>query len=160
MPENQTNPSQPASSAAPQPQAPEAAPQQQVPAQPASPYQQQVPPSGAQQSPYQQPAGGVPPYGQQYAEPMDPATANAPFPRTKRDSNLMLANFVLCVISCVASCWLIFPLAWMIPMTVISWGLYKGKKRNTVAFDVCTLIFVSLIGGILLLIADKNEQYQ
>ncbi len=159
MPDNQTNPGQPTPSAAPQPPAPEAAPQQQAPAQPASPYQQQAASSGAQQSSYGQPAGGAPIYGQQYAEPMDPATANAPFPRTKRDSNLMLANFVLCVVSCVASCWLVIPLAWMIPVTVISWGIYKGTKRNTVAFGVCTLIFTTLIGGILLLIANKDEQY-
>ena len=48
------------------------------------------------------------------------------------------------------------PLAWMIPMTVISWGIYKGTRANTVAFGVCTLIFVDLISGILLLISHKD----
>ena len=46
--------------------------------------------------------------------------------------------------------------AWMIPMTVISWGIYKGTRANTVAFGVCTLIFVDLISGILLLISHKD----
>ena len=69
---------------------------------------------------------------------------------------LRLINFILCVISCVASCWLIVPLAWMVPMTVHSWGIYKGTKANTVAFGVCTLIFTNLIGGILLLVSKKD----
>ena len=45
----------------------------------------------------------------------------------------------------------------MIPMCVRSWGIYKGTKPNTVAFGVCTLIFLSLIGGILLLISKKDR---
>lgn len=52
---------------------------------------------------------------------------------------------------------MIIPLTWMIPMTVHSWGIYKGTKPNTVAFGVCTFIFVSRIGGILLLVADKDQ---
>lgn len=76
---------------------------------------------------------------------------------TDTDRNLRLANFVLCIISTVCACWTIIALAWMIPMTVHSYGIYKGEKPNTVAFGVCTLIFVSLIGGILLLCSNKDE---
>ena len=49
------------------------------------------------------------------------------------------------------------PLAWGIPMTVRSWGVYKGKKPNTVALGVCTLLFLNMISGILLLVAQKDE---
>ena len=49
-------------------------------------------------------------------------------------------------------------LAWMIPMTVHSWGIYKGKRRNTVAFGVCTLIFVNVVSGILLLCSKKDAK--
>ena len=77
-------------------------------------------------------------------------------PMSSTDQTLRLINFILCVISCVASCWLIVPLAWMVPMTVHSWGIYKGTKANTVAFGVCTLIFTNLIGGILLLVSKKD----
>ena len=35
----------------------------------------------------------------------------------------------------------------MIPMTVMSWGIYKGTRANTVAFGVCNLLFVNTIGG-------------
>lgn len=76
---------------------------------------------------------------------------------TESDRTLRLVNFILCVVSTVVCGIAIIPLAWMIPMTVISWGIYKGKKRNTVAFGICTLIFVNLVGGILLLVSHKDE---
>ncbi len=41
-------------------------------------------------------------------------------------------------------------------MTVHCWGIYKGTKPNTTAFSVCTLIFVSIIGGVLLLVSKKD----
>lgn len=73
------------------------------------------------------------------------------------DRGLRLAAFILCIVSTVAVCWAIIPLAWMIPMTVHCYGIYKGTKANTTGFGVCTLIFVSLIGGILLLISKKDR---
>lgn len=73
------------------------------------------------------------------------------------DRGLRLAAFILCILSTVAVCWLIVPLAWMIPMTVHCYGIYKGTKANTTGFGVCTLIFVSLIGGILLLVSKKDR---
>ncbi len=94
-------------------------------------------------------------YQQQIWENPQVAYAQAE-PMSSTDQTLRLINFILCVISCVASCWLIVPLAWMVPMTVHSWGIYKGTKANTVAFGVCTLIFTNLIGGILLLVSKKD----
>ena len=73
------------------------------------------------------------------------------------DKTLRLVAFILNLISTISVGWAIIPLAWMIPMTVISWGIYKGEKRNTVAFGVCTLIFVNLISGILLLVSSKDD---
>ncbi len=116
----------------------------------AEPQGAPVPPA----SPYAQPAQPESPYGQaQY----QPGYVAATYPMNDSDKTLRLINFILCVLSAVACCWLIVPLAWMIPMTVISWGIYKGTKRNTVAFGVCTLIFVNVIGGVLLLCSTKNE---
>lgn len=63
------------------------------------------------------------------------------------DRNLRLAAFILNIISMVALGWTLLPLAWMIPMTVMSWGIYKGARANTVAFGVCNLLFVNTIGG-------------
>jgi len=73
------------------------------------------------------------------------------------DKTLRLIAFILCLLSTVSISWLLIPLAWMIPMTVVSWGIYKGTKNNTVAFGVCTLIFLNLVAGILLLISTKDK---
>ncbi|MBT1174965.1 hypothetical protein JS530_05525 [Bifidobacterium sp. LC6] len=48
-------------------------------------------------------------------------------------------------------------LAWMIPMTLYGWKISTGEKPNTTTFAVCTLIFVNLVSGILLLISEKDE---
>ena len=62
---------------------------------------------------------------------------------TNGDRNLRLTAFILNIISMVALGWTLLPLAWMIPMTVMSWGIYKGTRANTVAFGVCNLLFVN-----------------
>lgn len=72
------------------------------------------------------------------------------------DQTLRLVAFVFCIISTIASAILIVPLIWMIPMSVMCWGIYKGTRANTTAFGVCTLIFVSLVAGILLLVSKKD----
>lgn len=66
---------------------------------------------------------------------------------TNGDRNLRLAAFILNIISMVALGWTLLPLAWMIPMTVMSWGIYKGTRANTVAFGVCNLLFVIPLEG-------------
>ena len=76
---------------------------------------------------------------------------------SESDKTLRLIAFIFNLISTIGLSILIIPLAWMIPMTVISWGIYKGRKANTVAFGVCTLIFVNLISGILLLCSKKDR---
>ncbi len=73
------------------------------------------------------------------------------------DKTLKLVAFIFNLVSTISIGWLLVPLAWMIPMTIISYGIYKGTKKNTTAFGVCTLIFVSLVGGILLLVAKKED---
>ncbi len=80
------------------------------------------------------------------------------YPMTEQDKTLRLVAFVFNVLSCVGFGLLLVPLAWMIPMTVHSWGIYKGNKPNTVAFGVCTLLFLNLIGGIMLLVSKKDDE--
>lgn len=113
-------------------------------AQPAQPY-------GAQSTAYSTPANGQYGAGQAYyQQPMQSAM-------NSNDQNLRMVAFIFCIISTVSVCWAIIPLAWMIPMSVHCWGIYKGTKPNTTAFGVCTLIFVSLVGGILLLVSNKDQ---
>lgn len=72
------------------------------------------------------------------------------------EATLRLVAFIFNIVTTVSVGWLIIPLAWMIPMTVISYGIYKGTKDNTVAFGVCTLIFVNVVSGVLLLVSKKD----
>jgi hypothetical protein len=90
------------------------------------------------------------------AETITPA-AVAPVVATDNDKTLRLVAYILNLISTICIGWTLIPLAWMIPMTIISYGIYKGTKKNTVAFGVCTLLFVNLISGILLLVAKKDD---
>lgn len=92
-------------------------------------------------------------YGQQTAYTTYTSSA-----MSSTDRTLRLVAFIFCVISCVGFAEFIIPLAWMIPMTVISWKIYKGTRANTTAFGVCTLIFVNLISGILLLCSTKDDE--
>lgn len=110
----------------------------------------------ANAQPAQQPSpsagyGGMQPSaGQGYYQQPAPAVVDG------NDQTLRLIAFVFCIISTISVCWAVIPLAWMIPMSVHCWGIYKGTKANTTAFGVCTLIFVSLVAGILLLVSKKD----
>lgn len=44
-------------------------------------------------------------------------------------------------------------------MTVMSWGIYKGTRANTVAFGVCNLLFMNTIflGGGELPVSNKER---
>lgn len=72
------------------------------------------------------------------------------------DQTLRLIAFIFSLISTVTFGLLLVPLIWMIPMTVVCWGVYKGTKANTVAYGVCMLLFVNFISGILLLVSNKD----
>lgn len=50
------------------------------------------------------------------------------------------------------------PLAWCIPMTVHYSRKYKNGESVGTGFKVCTLLFVSLVAGILLLCIPKDNQ--
>lgn len=133
-----------------QPQQPYGAPQQQPYGAPQQPYGGQQQPYGAPQQPYY----GAP--GQPYVPPQAPGYNPGPQQPQGNDATLRLIAFVLNIICTVSVCWLIIPLAWMIPMTIHSYGIWKGTKANTTAFAVCDLIFVSMISGILLLVSTKD----
>lgn len=116
-------------------------------------YQQGYQPGQAYQQPqstYQQPS-----YGASYT---------TTYALSSTDSTLRLIAFVFNVLtlcSVTVSGLVTFgigliPLAWVIPMTVVCWKVYKGERPNTVAFGVCTLLFVNLVSGILLLCSSKE----
>lgn len=104
------------------------------------------------EQPYTPPQYNQPSYQQPYQQ-----SYVAPSYTNDTDRTLRLIAFILNVVTCIGWAFTIIPLAWMIPMTVHSWGIYKGTKPNTVAFGVCTLIFLNLISGILYLVSTKDQ---
>ncbi|PPE06813.1 hypothetical protein [Mesoplasma corruscae] len=85
----------------------------------------------------------------------------------KNQDRILLAkiSFVFMIITTILIGWLIIPLFWMIPMTVVNnriiKQLEKGEEKSFIVFSICTLIFANVISGILLLLAevlnDENE---
>ncbi|QTU84090.1 DUF2510 domain-containing protein [Xiamenia xianingshaonis] len=99
---------------------------------------------GYAQPTYPQPGYGQPGYAQTYGA------------ENSSDATLRLVAFILNVVSTVSVGWAIIPLAWMIPICVRSWNIYKGTRPNTTAFGVVDLIFGNLVAGILLLVSKKE----
>lgn len=76
----------------------------------------------------------------------------------KEKTNMKLAAFILNLITTITCGILLIPLIWMIPMTIKSYKIYKGEEEITTGFAICDLLFVDIISGILLLIAqDENS---
>lgn len=106
----------------------------------------------------QQPPAYQPPRpADEEPQPVSAQVVSQPTGVTESDTTLRLIAFILSLISTISVGWLIIPLLWMVPMTIISWGIYKGTKRNTTAFGVCTLLFLNFIAGILLLVSKKDR---
>lgn len=80
------------------------------------------------------------------------------YPMTSSDRTTRLVAFIFALIATCGGAIFILPLAWGIPMTVRTWNIYKGRKPNTLCFDVCSLIFMSLITGVLLLMTTRDEK--
>ena len=71
-------------------------------------------------------------------------------------SGLKIAAKVFMVIGTVCMAFLyLIPLCWCLPMTIIYFGRVNRGEKISVAFKVCSLIFVNIIAGILML-CDKD----
>ena len=76
--------------------------------------------------------------------------------QTENSSLKTLAN-VFMIVGCVFSA-LVFliSLCWTIPMTIAYRDSVKNNQPVSTSFKVCTLIFVSLIAGIIMLCDNDN----
>lgn len=70
---------------------------------------------------------------------------------------MKLAAFILCLLTTIATGWCLIPLCWCIPMTIKVYKAYKGTTTLSTGFNVCVLLFVNLIAGILLLCDPDNK---
>ncbi len=77
--------------------------------------------------------------------------------RAKRNeaSGLQLAAKILMIVGAVTTGWCLIPLAWTIPMTVSYCNKIKNNEPVSTGFKICSLLFVSVIAGILMLCNDE-----
>ena len=83
-------------------------------------------------------------YQSQYGQPVQP-------------TGLQTAAKVLMIIGTVIAASAIIPLAWCIPMTVSYCKKIKTGQPVSTGFKVCSLLFVSVIAGILMLCDNGND---
>ena len=66
-------------------------------------------------------------------------------------NSLQLAAKVFMVIGTIFMGFFLIPLIWCIPMTISYFEKVKKGEKVSTAFKVCSLLFVSLLGGIFML---------
>ncbi len=71
---------------------------------------------------------------------------------------MKLGAFVLCLISTILMGIAIIPLIWCIPMTIKVYRAYKDNDFPSMRFNICVLLFVNIIAGILLLIDNEYPE--
>lgn len=84
------------------------------------------------------------------------AVANVPAAHAApRSSGTITATKVFLIISCIFQGIYIIPLAWCLPITISYFKKIKNNQPIGTGLKVCTLLFVNLIAGILML-CDNN----
>lgn len=64
---------------------------------------------------------------------------------------------VFMVICTICRGFALIPLAWCIPMTISVFNSINNKKPIGIGMKICTLLFVGLVPGILLLCRKEND---
>lgn len=78
-------------------------------------------------------------------------------PQQSSTTDLKTITKVFMVIGCVLSAfYFLIPLCWTLPMTIVYFNKVKEHQPIGTGFKVCTLLFVSLIAGILMLCDKEN----
>ena len=74
--------------------------------------------------------------------------------RAHQDDTLDIIIKVFMILGCISLGWMIIPLAWCIPMTVITFRKINDGESLDTGLKICTLLFVSLVAGICMLCRD------
>lgn len=109
----------------------------------------------AQTAPVQEPAPVIqnvqPAVQQPVAQPATTYSQNDQFQAIDDNNTLKTVIKVFLILGCVAQGWMIIPLAWCIPMTVVLFKKMNNRQPIGMGLKICTLLFVSLVSGICLL---------
>ena len=71
------------------------------------------------------------------------------------DETMSTVIKIFLILGCIAQGWMLIPLAWCIPMTVSYFGKVKNHEKMGMGFKICTLLFVSVVAGILMLCDEE-----
>ena len=64
---------------------------------------------------------------------------------------------IFMIIGCIATGWSLIPLIWTIPLTVHVFRKLNNKEPIGIGVKICTLLFVNLVAGIMLLCMNEIE---
>lgn len=88
---------------------------------------------------------------------VDPNFAQTASAKTESSTLKTIAKIFM-LLGCILSVFSFFiPLCWTIPMTVHYWKAVENKQPVSTGFKVCSLLFVSLIAGVLMLCDNDNQ---
>ena len=73
------------------------------------------------------------------------------------DDGLAVASKIFLILACILQGWMILPLAWCLPITISVCNKMKRGEPVGTGLKICALLFVSLIGGILLLCRSDEK---
>lgn len=73
------------------------------------------------------------------------------------NDGLAIASKIFLILGCIAQGWMLLPLAWCLPITISACKKMKKGEPVGTGLKVCALLFVSLIGGILLLCRSDEQ---
>lgn len=77
--------------------------------------------------------------------------------KTNNVSGLAIAACILMAFGCVCNAYYqLITIAWCVPMTIYYITMVVSGKKVSKSFKICSLIFVSLLGGIFML-CDKDQ---
>ena len=82
----------------------------------------------------------------------------SPTPRVKpEDDTMSTVAKVFLILGCISQGWLLLPLAWCLPITISIFYRLRDKRPIGTGLKICSLLFVSLIGGICLLCMHDDQ---
>lgn len=77
--------------------------------------------------------------------------------KSKSNDTVKTLVLVFLILGCISgACCLLIPLAWCIPMTLAIKRKMDNDEPIDVALKICTMLFVSLVAGILLFFVDSE----
>ena len=76
---------------------------------------------------------------------------------SEAQTGLDLAIKIFMVLSTVAFGFALIPLIWMVPMTIHAFHKADNNEEYGIGFSICSLIFVDVIAGILMIIRDTYK---